>query len=99
MDKPAILGGTSTNCAGGELPFKKWMTGEEVVKRQPNGKKHGCNEQPPRPRTPGAEGRTRILRVSGLKFSYKPTNPAGQRITGVTLPDGATESTATRPTP
>ncbi|CAA9476587.1 MAG: hypothetical protein AVDCRST_MAG12-1214, partial [uncultured Rubrobacteraceae bacterium] len=26
-----------------ELPFKKWMTCEEVVKRQPNGKKHGYN--------------------------------------------------------
>ncbi|CAA9434259.1 MAG: hypothetical protein AVDCRST_MAG80-787 [uncultured Rubrobacteraceae bacterium] len=43
VDKFAILGGTSTNCAGGELPFKKWMTCEEVVKRQPNGKKHGYN--------------------------------------------------------
>ncbi len=37
IDRFAILGGTSTNCAGGELPFKKWMTCEEVVKRQPNG--------------------------------------------------------------
>lgn len=37
----AILGGTTTNCAGGELPFKKWVTCEEVVKRSPNGKKHG----------------------------------------------------------
>jgi 5'-nucleotidase len=36
----------------------------------------------------GADGRTRILQVSGLKFSYNSTNPAGQRITGVTLPDG-----------
>ena len=43
VDRFAILGGTSTNCAGGELPFKKWMTCEEVVKRQPNGKKHGYN--------------------------------------------------------
>lgn len=43
VDNFAILGGTSTNCAGGELPFKKWMTCEEVVKRQPNGKKHGYN--------------------------------------------------------
>jgi 5'-nucleotidase len=37
----------------------------------------------------GADGRTRILQVSGLKFSYNSTNPAGQRITSVTLPDGA----------
>jgi uncharacterized protein len=37
----AILGGTSSNCAGGELPFKKWLTCEEVVKRSPNGMKHG----------------------------------------------------------
>ena len=43
VDKFAILGGTSTNCAGGELPFDKWMTCEEVVKRSPNGKKHGYN--------------------------------------------------------
>jgi len=32
--------------------------------------------------------RTRILQVSGLEFSYNPTNPAGQRITSVALPDG-----------
>ncbi len=31
-DKFNILGGTSTNCAGGEAPFKKWITCEEVVK-------------------------------------------------------------------
>ncbi|WP_325167249.1 bifunctional metallophosphatase/5'-nucleotidase [Rubrobacter xylanophilus] len=34
------------------------------------------------------EGRTRILQVSGLEFSYDASRPAGQRITGVTLPDG-----------
>ncbi len=43
VDRFAILGGTSTNCAGGELPFKGWITCEEVVKRSPNGKKHGYN--------------------------------------------------------
>ena len=32
--------------------------------------------------------RIRILQVSGLKFSYNTANPAGQRITGVTLPNG-----------
>jgi secreted PhoX family phosphatase len=37
----AILGGTTTNCAGGQLPYKKWVTCEEVVKRSTNGKKHG----------------------------------------------------------
>jgi secreted PhoX family phosphatase len=31
-DSFAILGGTSTNCAGGELPFRRWITCEEVVK-------------------------------------------------------------------
>ena len=36
----------------------------------------------------GTDGRTRILQVSGLEFSYNSTNPAGQRITGVALPDG-----------
>ena len=43
VDRFAILGGTSTNCAGGELPFQAWITCEEVVKRSPNGKKHGYN--------------------------------------------------------
>jgi secreted PhoX family phosphatase len=31
-DSFTILGGTSTNCAGGVLPFTKWITCEEVVK-------------------------------------------------------------------
>jgi uncharacterized protein len=31
-DSFAILGGTTTNCAGGVLPVKKWITCEEVVK-------------------------------------------------------------------
>ncbi len=46
QDKFNILGGTSTNCAGGELPFKKWITCEEVVKRTGTGEnslKHGYN--------------------------------------------------------
>jgi secreted PhoX family phosphatase len=38
-----ILGGTDTNCAGGELPFKKWITCEEVVNRGATGDKHGYN--------------------------------------------------------
>ena len=37
----AILGGTSTNCAGGIRSPQRWLTCEEVVKRSPNGKKHG----------------------------------------------------------
>ena len=36
----AILGGTSTNCAGGIRSPQTWITCEEVVKRM-NGKKHG----------------------------------------------------------
>ena len=36
----AILGGTSTNCAGGIRSPQTWITCEEVVKRL-NGKKHG----------------------------------------------------------
>ena len=36
----AILGGTSTNCAGGIRTPHIWITCEEVVKRM-NGKKHG----------------------------------------------------------
>jgi secreted PhoX family phosphatase len=36
----AILGGTSTNCAGGTRHPHTWLTCEEVVKRT-NGRKHG----------------------------------------------------------
>jgi uncharacterized protein len=32
LDSFNIIGGTSTNCAGGEIPFQKWLTCEEVVK-------------------------------------------------------------------
>jgi uncharacterized protein len=37
----AILGGTSTNCAGGWRSPHQWLTCEEVVKRGVSGKKHG----------------------------------------------------------
>src|SRR5688572_4233630 len=37
----AILGGTSTNCAGGIRNDSTWITCEEVVKRSLNGRKHG----------------------------------------------------------
>ena len=48
VDKFNIIGGTSTNCAGGEVPFKKWITCEEVVKgpTNPNStstQQHGYN--------------------------------------------------------
>ena len=36
-----------------------------------------------------ADGSSRILQVSGLKFSYNSTNPTGQKITSVTLPNGS----------
>jgi uncharacterized protein len=41
VDSFNILGGTDTNCAGGELPWKTWVTCEEVVNRGATGKKHG----------------------------------------------------------
>jgi secreted PhoX family phosphatase len=41
LERWAILGGTSTNCAGGLLQKHKWITCEEVVKRGANGTKHG----------------------------------------------------------
>jgi len=46
VDKFNIIGGTSTNCAGGEVPFQKWITCEEVVKgpsNSPSTQRHGYN--------------------------------------------------------
>ena len=41
LESFAILGGTDTNCAGGEIPWLTWITCEEVVNRGSTGKKHG----------------------------------------------------------
>ena len=35
-----------------------------------------------------ADGSSRILQISGIKFTYNASNPVGQRITSVTLTDG-----------
>jgi uncharacterized protein len=37
----AILGGTNTNCAGGQMPWGSWITCEEVVNRGDTGTPHG----------------------------------------------------------
>ena len=39
VDSYAVLGGTSTNCAGGQMPWGSWVTCEEVFKdgEQPHG--------------------------------------------------------------
>jgi secreted PhoX family phosphatase len=41
VDSFNILGGTSFNCAGGSIPFKKWITCEEIVTRLTTPVKHG----------------------------------------------------------
>ena len=41
----AILGGTSTNCAGGIRSPHRWLTCEEVVKRSPNGKQQAISSR------------------------------------------------------
>jgi len=48
VDRFNIIAGTTTNCAGGEVPFKKWITCEEAVKgptspRNPTPRQHGYN--------------------------------------------------------
>jgi len=37
----AILGGTDSNCAGGQMPWGSWITCEEVVNRGDTGTPHG----------------------------------------------------------
>ncbi len=81
-------GGIRAPISAGEVTYGELFTVQpfdnQVVKMQLTGNQvYGVLEQ-----QFGADGRTRILQVSGLKFSYNSTNSAGQRITGVTLPDG-----------
>jgi 5'-nucleotidase len=37
-----------------------------------------------------ADGSSTILQVSGLEYTYNPSNPVGSKVTSVTLPDGTT---------
>lgn len=37
-----------------------------------------------------ADGGSTILQVSGLEYTYNPSNPVGSKVTSVTLPDGST---------
>ncbi|MEJ7842370.1 MAG: 5'-nucleotidase C-terminal domain-containing protein [Rubrobacter sp.] len=81
-------GGIRAPIAAGEVTYGELFSVQpfdnQVVKMQLTGEQvYRALEQ-----QFGADGRTRILQVSGLKFSYNSTNPAGQRVTGVTLPDG-----------
>lgn len=81
-------GGIRAPIAAGEVTYSELFSVQpfdnQVVKMQLTGDQiYRVLEQQFR-----TDGSSRILQVSGLKFSYNPTNPAGQRITSVTLPDG-----------
>ena len=81
-------GGIRAPIADGEVTYSELFSVQpfdnQVVKMQLTGEQvYRVLEQ-----QFSADGRTRILQVSGLKFSYNPTNPAGQRITSITLSDG-----------
>jgi uncharacterized protein len=65
-DSFAILGGTSTNCAGGVLPFKKWITCEEVVKGPAFG---------PPPGGPSALKHGYIFEVDAMSEAPVPARP------------------------
>ena len=41
LDERGVLAGTDNNCAGGVLPYGKWLTCEEVVRRGASGIRHG----------------------------------------------------------
>jgi 2',3'-cyclic-nucleotide 2'-phosphodiesterase/3'-nucleotidase len=45
---------------------------------------------------PPTQTATRTLQISGIKYSYKPTNPPGSRIVSLTLEDGTPIDPATK---
>jgi secreted PhoX family phosphatase len=89
----AILGGTSTNCAGGIRDPNIWITCEEVVKRQANGKKHGyifeidANATGPVPALPvtqaGRFSHEAAIEQAGIIYQTEDRSPEPDPVVGM----------------
>ena len=82
-------GGIRANIQAGEVTYGELFSMQpfdnQVVRMKLTGDQiYRVLEQQFRP-----DGGSRIFQVSGLKFSYNSTNPAGQKITSVTLLNGS----------